>query len=621
MIKPHSRYYQIHEKVMLNKADLSKASQTLTDQEITDLVVWSNLAWVDPSFRSHAMIAPLFDKKQGFDEEDKDSLIRFQKEMLSEIIPAHREIQDRGQIEVSFSPYYHPILPLLIDTDLAKEALPRVQLPSERFSHPEDARKQIEMSCGMYRELFGRELVGMWPSEGSVAEPLIPILIENGIKWIATDEEVFFATVEHPESKKRGLQLPNSPTFHRPYSLKRETGEVGIIFRDHRLSDKIGFVYSGWEPDRAARDFVKSLHALRGSLPKERLDEFVVPVILDGENAWEYYRNDGVDFLRELYRAISEDEDIRTVTVSEAFEEASRIHNLPYLFAGSWINHNFRVWIGHAEDNKAWDLLSAARNALTDYQATHPDASPEVLDEAWKEIYVAEGSDWCWWYGDEHSSDQDDVFDKLFRSHLTAVYTIIGLEPPSDLMQPIRGIKGVRGIEQPMGLLKPEIDGLLTGFYEWYDAGIFDCRKAGSAMHSAINVVHSFYWGFNDDNICFRLDLFTLAQDDAAAEYTFRIMFRAEKDYLVEIGQGEAKMMVKEIDSEEYTDVPFNGKLGMQKIVEVSVPRKDISFDDEFNVSLCVEVMRKGDQIERWPSFGTIETTMPTAEKSTFWRV
>jgi alpha-amylase/alpha-mannosidase (GH57 family) len=621
MIKPYPRFYQLHEKVMLNKSDLSKAAQTMTDQEFIDLAIWSNLVWIDPSFRSDPDISHLFGKKRDFEEEDKEDIIRFQKKILAGIIPAHRDAQDRGQIEVSFSPYFHPILPLLIDTDLAREALPHIQLPGERFSHPEDAHRQIELSCDMYRQLFGRELTGMWPSEGSVAEPLIPILIEHGIKWIATDDEILHATINHPESAKRGLKLPEDATYHRPFMLKRREGKVGIIFRNHILSDKIGFVYSGWDPERAAKDFVSTLHEIRRQLPKESIDHCVVPVILDGENAWEYYKNDGVDFLKELYRRLSEDDTIETVTVSEVFAGIDEVQELPYLFAGSWINHDFRVWIGHAEDNKAWDLLSAARNALVEFQNGNPDADPVALESAWKEIYIAEGSDWCWWYGDEHSSLQDDVFDKLYRSHLSAVYRLIGQEPPSELMQPIRGIRGVRGIEQPIGLVSPKVDGLVTDFYEWHDAGIFDCMKAGSAMHRAINVVHAIYWGFDDRNISFRLDLFTQAEDDAAAEYGFKIILRAGNDYLIEISESGVSMHSKEPDGESYSEMPFGGKMAMKKIVELSIPRGDISFDDLFSAHIQVEVTRKGEQVERWPSYDMIHTTMPTEDKSAFWQV
>ena len=288
MIKPYPRYYQLHEKIMLNKSNLAKAAQNLSIQELTDIAVWSNLVWIDPSFRSDPDVSYLFEKKHNFTEKDKRSLLAFQRKILSQVIPAHREAQDRGQVEVSFSPYFHPILPLLIDTNLAKEALPRIKLPAQRFTHPEDARRQIKMSCDMYRELFGRDMVGMWPSEGSVAEDLIPLLTEFGIKWIATDEEVFYASITSHETRKQEMSLPLAKSFHHPFMLKREGKEVGIIFRDHSISDKIGFVYSGWDPEKAVTDFVNSLQNIRKQISKNRIDEFIVPIILDGENAWHW---------------------------------------------------------------------------------------------------------------------------------------------------------------------------------------------------------------------------------------------------------------------------------------------------------------------------------------------
>jgi len=622
MIKPNDRYYQIHEKVMLYKDNLSRAAKELSDQEITDLQVWANLTWVDPSFRDRDPIRELFSKKREFDREDKEKLVAFQMDILSEIIPAHRAAQDRGQIEVSFSPYYHPILPLLIDTELAHEAVPTMSLPNERFSHPEDARRQIEMSCKMYRDLFGREMRGMWPSEGSVAEDLLPILADYGIKWVATDEEIFYASANHPEAAKRGNGTSPAKSFHHPFRMKRDFGEVGIIFRDHTLSDKIGFVYSGWDADKAANDFVTTLLKIREQIPKERIHQFVVPIILDGENAWEYYKNDATDFLRALYTKLSDEPKLQTITVSEAFEEPEAVRDLPYLFAGSWINHNFRIWIGHQEDNRAWDYLTVARNALTRFEKDNPDADEATLAAAWKHIYVAEGSDWCWWYGDEHSSDHDEIFDRLFRSHLQAVYKLIGESIPDDLHKPIRGVGGQAGLDQPVDTISPSIDGLVTHFYEWHDAGMFDCTKAGASMHRAINIIRTVYFGFDDKNIYFRFDLFTRAEDDAAAEYDFKILLNAKCEYAIGVGaHSDVLMYVKNPDDGSFKHVPFDGRSAYGKIIEISIPRSSIEFDDEFNVRFAVEVHKTGQQVERWPSYDFIHTTMPTEDKSAFWNV
>ncbi len=622
MIKPNERYYQIHEKVMLYKTDVSKAAKALSDQEITDLQVWSNLAWVDPAFRNMEPVKELFAKKREFTEDDKEKLVEFQMKILAEIVPAHREAQDRGQIEVSFSPYYHPILPLLIDTELAREAVPKISLPNEHFSHPEDARRQIEMSCELYRDLFGRDMRGMWPSEGSVAEKLLPILTDFGIEWIATDEEIFYASASHPESTTRGNGKSPAKSFHHPFRMKRDHGEIGIIFRDHTLSDKIGFVYSGWDAEKAANDFVKSLLGIRDQIPKDRINQFAVPIILDGENAWEYYKNDGVDFLRALYSRISDEPKLKTITVSEAFDEPEAVRDLPYLFAGSWINHNFRIWIGHQEDNRAWDYLTTARNALERFEEKNPKTDKKKLAEAWKHIYVAEGSDWCWWYGDEHSSDHDALFDRLFRSHLQAVYKLIEEDPPKDLLEPIRGVGGQAGLDQPVDMISPDIDGYVSHFYEWHDAGMFDCTKAGASMHRAFNVVKMIYFGFNDHYLYFRLDLFTRAEDDAAAEYDFKILLSSEKEYAIGMGShADVLMYMKNPRDGSFEEIPFDGRSAYGKIIEISVPRSEIDFDEKFSLRFAIEVHKKGQQVERWPAYDFIHTTMPTEDKSTFWNV
>jgi alpha-amylase/alpha-mannosidase (GH57 family) len=611
MIKPLQRYYQLYQKVLLARSDLSRVSRDFSEQDWIDLVILSNLTWIDPMFRDDPEIKYLFDKKRDYSEGDKANLWNFHKKILAQILPAHQEAQDRGLIEVSFSPYYHPILPLLIDTDLAKESMPHSQLPNQRFSHPEDAERQIQMSSEMYEDRFGRPMRGMWPSEGSVAEALLPVLINKGVEWIATDQEIWEASLS--DGKRSGS------TFHQPFVLRRESGEVGIIFRDHTMSDKIGFVYSGWDAQEAAADFIKSLHNIRKVIGPEHIDEAIVPVILDGENAWEYYHNDGSDFLRALYKQIQDDPTITTETVSGVFDKKDKAENIPRLFAGSWIDHNFRIWIGHEEDNKAWDLLSAARSALVEYELSNTDADSETLARAWQRIYIAEGSDWCWWYGDEHSSDQDDVFDRLFRSHLTAVYSLIGKEPPPDLMKPIRGVRGISGIEQPLGLISPEIDGVVTDYYEWYSAGIYNCMKAGSAMHRAVNVLHAYYFGFDDDNIYLRLDLFTRAHDDSAGEFAFRFLLTTVKRYRFDIDQSGITMWVGEGD--DFSKLSFSGKVGIAKLIEVSIPRQDIEFDSEFRAQLAVEVLRGDEQIERWPSYDWVRTTMPTEDKSTFWQV
>ncbi|MFH2054920.1 MAG: glycoside hydrolase family 57 protein, partial [bacterium] len=343
MIEPYPRYQELRE--LCTKLQGHDLVAKLTDQDLLDLQVWYNATWIDPTLRGDPRISGLYEKGRGFSETEKQQLLDYQREIIGRIIPAYRQRQDAGRIEVSFSPYYHPILPLLIDTDVAQMGMPQAKLPERRFTHPEDARWQIAKATERYRELFGRDQRGMWPSEGSVSEAILPLLAEQGIGWIATDEEIYAASVPEIVDKSRGARAETGLGFHQPLVVSVQGQELGILFRDHTLSDKIGFVYSKWDPDRAAHDFVEQLLELDKLLAARSDAEPLVTIILDGENAWEYYRNDGVDFLRALYQKLEQSDKLATVLPSDVFSESEKIERLSKLFPGSWINHDFHVWI------------------------------------------------------------------------------------------------------------------------------------------------------------------------------------------------------------------------------------------------------------------------------------
>ena len=452
-----------------------------------------------------------------------------------------------------------------------------------------------------------------------MAEDLLPILAENNIKWIATDEEIFYQSLNQPQCHAEKSAYGNN--FHKPFTLKRSFGEIGIIFRDHRLSDRIGFVYSSWDPDKAADDFINHLASIRALIPPSDLQNYTVPVILDGENAWEYFQNDGIDFLRCLYRQLSNDRRFETVTVAELFEGRTQENNIPYLFAGSWIGHNFKIWIGHDEDNKAWDLLYAAREALVHYEESTPAADQAEIEQAWEEIYIAEGSDWCWWYGDEHSSQEDDLFDIIFRSHLSAVYSIIGKDMPDDLLKPIRSSEIQTAVIQPSNFFSATIDGEVTHFYEWYDAGSFNCRKASSTMHRAANVVNEIFFGFDQNDFFYRLDLFTHADEDTMADYSFELEIRTVEFYRLGIDKKQTTFERKAAEKDDFQEISFKGRVVLKNVVEISIPRAQIKMNEKFDVSLRVRVYKSEHLIETWPSMEMIKYQAPTEDQSVFWQV
>src|SRR5581483_3443599 len=306
-----------------------------------------------------------------------------QREIVGKVLPEYQKLAATGQIEISTTPFYHPILPLICDSDIAGVAHTDVPLPP-RFRYPGDARRQLALARDYVAREFGVAPVGLWPSEGSVSDEALTIAADLGFEWAATDSGVL------NRSLGRGVGVDG---LYRPYQWQQQGRHLGMIFRDHFMSDLIGFVYSKMDPVAAADDFLRRIRDnCAGILHSGR--DALVPIILDGENAWEYYYMNGRPFLRELYRRISDDGGMRAVTVAEALR-LQPPEPLDRIFPGSWINANFDVWIGAEEDNRAWAQLLRARQTYD--TAVHVAEDQRKL--AFEELLIAEGSDWCWWYG------------------------------------------------------------------------------------------------------------------------------------------------------------------------------------------------------------------------------
>lgn len=608
MIKPFPRYYELLIKrgFRFTKKDLPRISRYFSDTDIRDLQVLFNLSWIDPMFREEdPILRSISAKGRDFTEEDKKYVISKQMEILRQIIPEYKKFRDFGQIEISITPFYHPILPLLWDTDSAKIAMPSVRLPKNRFSYPEDAIKQVRMAIDYFEKIFDKKPSGMWPSEGSVSEDVVRAIAKEGIKWIATDEEVLARSLNKALRSPEGF-LIDAASLYRPYRFD----SVNIFFRDHKLSDLIGFVYSGWTPERAVNDFIEKLKNIRNILPSNR--PYIVPVILDGENAWEYYKNDGHDFLKGLYTALSSDGRFKTVTISDFLEICKDVTSLQRLHAGSWINANFGIWIGHEEDNLAWDYLCQTRKDLEEFSRNNPDRD---LSEAWNALYAAEGSDWNWWYGDEHTTETQEDFDELFRSHLMKVYKIIGKEIPPYLYVPI--LIEDRTVEPAVtirGFIYPKIDGYITSYFEWYQSAHIDIKRSGGSMHKVESFVIRLYYGFNKDNLYIRVDPLVpfseikehiIIQVNIVHPFIFKIVF----DTL----EAPPKAMVYEKKLEQWIPVKEILNVAAKEIFEIEVPFSDIKTKENDEIHFSVTIMKNGDEIERCPWRGHVAVIVPTA--------
>lgn len=437
-IYPHPRYKELF--------DRRGCGETLDDRDITDLRMWFNLAWFAPEFQrgevtlrdgAKASVKRFIQKARDFSEDDIAAMIEEQFKIMRNVVPIHRRLQDAGQIEVSTTPFYHPILPLVHDSDLAILDRDGACLP-QRFAWPEDAEAQTAAAVEFYTRVFGRKPSGMWPAEGAVGESVIAHFRKHGVGWIASDWGVLQRSGEWGYEAHRPELLAKA---WRAGSDKPDNC-VSIFFRDTTLSDAIGFRYGGMSPRQAVDDFITNL---KRRYVTDGRDERIVSVILDGENAWGSYQQAGRPFFEELYRRLSTDTEICTVTFDEwlrgAVERGIAAHPISdqervcKLAHASWIDecgsragNDLGTWIGEAGENAAWDLLREAREALLGAGVT-----PATNPRAFEALHAAEGSDWFWWYGDDQHCDAEPLFDDLFRQHLRAVYQLVGLEAPAGL--------------------------------------------------------------------------------------------------------------------------------------------------------------------------------------------
>jgi alpha-amylase/alpha-mannosidase (GH57 family) len=516
MIGRFPRYRELWQDFHTRPQDLPAAAARLTHADITDLQVLSQIVWMDEFFLEDPEIQELIKKGRGYSREDRQFVVSRERQFLAKVLPAYSSAARRGTIEISASPFYHPILPLVCDTDAGAVSHNGLPLPGRQFSHPEDAREQIERGLKLHEQVFGARPRGMWPSEGSVSNQALAIAHELGLNWMATDEGVLGRSLGTTFGRYGGglLDPGAAEQLYRVYRWEQGAAAMNMVFRDHSLSDLIGFVYSGVPAREAAQDFVRRVkESARPLLEKGKTA--VVSIILDGENAWESYPRSGREFLRRLYDGIQKDPQIEPLTVSEAIARGPEPAKLGSIFPGSWINANFDIWIGSPEDNAAWDRLSEARDFFSENSGK---ASPEKKALAFEELLIAEGSDWNWWYGPEHHSENDAEFDELYRKHLSNVYLALGSAAPEALAQPIAGSFAQPRFTPQTAYIHPEIDGRNIGYFEWLGAATHVADRRASAMHGKLFLLDTGYAGIDHENFYCRLDFMEEPAEWATAD-------------------------------------------------------------------------------------------------------
>jgi len=513
VIGRYPRYRELWERFRNAGDSPERAEKQFQPQDFTDLQVLSQIAWFDEYFLQEKNIADLVRKGRNYSLEDQRLVIEAERELLGRVVPVHAEGAKKGLIEISTSPFYHPILPLICDTQIGGVSSPGLPLPQNRYRHAEDAREQLLRGLDFHEKVFGMRPHGVWPSEGSVSEEVLAITHRLGVQWMATDEGVLGRTLGLNFSRDGQGRL-SSDMAHRLYTIYRYENagtRMNMIFRDHTLSDLIGFVYSGMPPQDAANNLIHQIKESAQPLLAHGQDA-LIPIILDGENAWEYYPQSGREFLRRFYDGLSNDPGIEAVTVSEAIARHQNCSYLNSLVPGSWINANFNVWIGAPEDNKAWDYLYHARNFYSENAAS---ATEQQRNLAFEEILVAEGSDWNWWYGPEHRSANDRDFDELYRKHLSNVYQALGSMPPDYLAQPIAGTEARPSFTPQSAYVHPRITGDMVRYFEWMGAARYTADRRSGSMHGKQFLLDAVYTGIDEHFVYGRMDFVDKVPPDA----------------------------------------------------------------------------------------------------------
>jgi alpha-amylase/alpha-mannosidase (GH57 family) len=394
------------------------------DEFLSDLLVWYHLAWLGETVRrDNPLVKMLLAKAHQFTVHDRRQLIELIYELISNVIGRYRSLYEAGRIEISMTPYGHPIVPLLIDISSAKQAIEDVSLPLAK-KYPDGYKRSqwhVRKGIDVFKKYFGVAPQGCWPSEGSISEETIELLSEEGVKWLASGESVL-------KNSLTKSSMEAGQCLHQAYVFRGT--KPACFFRDDGLSDLIGFKYSEWHADDAVADLVSHLESIQQACADHA--DAIVSIILDGENAWEYYPENGYYFLNALYEKLSSNKNVRLTTFSEYLASSPERIQLSDIVAGSWVYGTFSTWIGEKDKNHAWDMLVDAK-IVFDKVIQSGELSEDEKQHAVMQLATCESSDWFWWFGEYNSAESVAAFDEQYRMHLSNLYQLLNVEPPDYL--------------------------------------------------------------------------------------------------------------------------------------------------------------------------------------------
>ena len=609
-VRPHPRYHQLLMKrgTDIEGIDLEYVRARFTRSDYRDLVVLFNLSWCGFTMRSDPVIQALIQKERGYTEEEKLILLELHREALKKVIPVHKDLRTRGILEITCTPEYHPILPLLIDSHVRPDRHPDTPL----FRYPEDAWRQIVQGLDIFESILGHRPIGMWPSEGSVSQDAVELIQDAGLRWIATDEALLL-------DPATGTEVPENADMFRPWLVGKPDGHpLYCCFRNRGLSDDIGFQFSRMEPGEAVERFVGHLEEIV-KLAKPKAPPLLVTLVCDGENPWEYYPDGGEGFLRELAQVLENHPSIRPTTPGEYLDEFPKAERVKKLGAGSWIGGNFDIWMGAEEDRTAWKILAEARDHLDEIYPIPDGAEDEIGAQkrlrVLEQLWVAEGSDWFWWYGEPFHSVLDYVFDIIFRNRIKKAYDLMGLEPPVEVLIPVDPKLPIDNVsvEAPLDINEPQIDGKITTFFEWSGAGhLKTSLLEGLVVREKSGPINDIYFNSDTRNIYIRLDIDReeLKHDDVLI---IRVIRPTEINLAMElIPMPEVNVRCYRADDDHRKcKIEFLNSAAVGEIVEISLPHELLELTPKSTLCFSCFIMRGVEQVDRCPLFGTISLVIP----------
>jgi alpha-amylase/alpha-mannosidase (GH57 family) len=608
LVRPVPRYAELLAKrgPSYTQDKLDSIARTFSEADFRDLQTLYNLQWSGFSaVRRFPVLQELRAKGRDFTEAEKLAVLDVHDKILALVLGEYRAAAERGQIELTTTPYFHPIMPLVYDTHIARRCQPQSPLPSN-FSAPEDVRAHLRLAQEQHERVFGKKARGLWPSEGSIAPEIVPLMVEAGFEYFCSDEGNLFKSLR--QDPFWGTRTVDHIELFQGWRVQAGGASIQALFRDRPLSDFIGFDAARNETHRAVDHLIGNLKNIALVAPEGR---GVTPLILDGENAWEAFPDGGEAFLTSFYRALLATPETETCRLGDYFDAHPSQPELSNLHSGSWIRSDFDIWIGDPEENKGWEWLKETRQFLVQ-RIAEGRASKEQAEEAWWEIYAAEGSDWFWWYGPDFTIDTDFLFDELFRLHLQNVYRILGVEPPAHLDVAICLETSNVGYSHPLRLLAPDVSCRTEHYFDWLGAGQLDLTRQATAMFQGDRIGQKLFFGFGPEAFFLRLDL--SRQPEAlivrfliphSARITLRQPTPGQIETLFEASEDGVSFHPSEV-----TDLAAH----WERSLILSVPRHLLGVEPGREFAFFVQLLEAGLQRERYPERGAIEIKAPSVD-------